>query len=48
MRALYKKELRTFLSSIIGAVVLAVFLLVSGLFHWFQANGTCWKAASPK
>ena len=34
MRALYKKELRTFLSSIIGAVVLAVFLLVSGLFHW--------------
>ena len=34
MRALYKKELRAFLSSVIGAVVLAVFLLVSGLFHW--------------
>ena len=34
MLALYKKELRTFLSSVIGAVVLAVFLLVSGLFHW--------------
>jgi len=34
MKALYKKELRAFLSSVIGAVVLAVFLLVSGLFHW--------------
>lgn len=34
MIALYKKELRAFLSSVIGAVVLAVFLLVSGLFHW--------------
>lgn len=34
MRALYKKELRAFLSSVIGTVVLAVFLLVSGLFHW--------------
>ncbi len=34
MKALYKKELRAFLSSIIGTVVLAVFLLVSGLFHW--------------
>jgi ABC-2 type transport system permease protein len=34
MTALYKKEVRAFLSSVIGAVVLAVFLLVSGLFHW--------------
>ena len=34
MKALYKKELRAFLSSVIGTVVLAVFLLVSGLFHW--------------
>ena len=34
MKALYKKELRAFLSSIIGTVVLAVFLMVSGLFHW--------------
>ena len=34
MRALYKKELRAFLSSVIGTVILAVFLLVSGLFHW--------------
>lgn len=34
MKALYKKELRAFLSSVVGAVVLAAFLLVSGLFHW--------------
>ena len=34
MRALYKKELRTFLSSVMGTVVLGVFLLISGLFHW--------------
>ena len=34
MTALYKKELRAFLSSVIGAVVIFVFLLVSGLFHW--------------
>lgn len=34
MLALYKKELRTFLSSVIGTVVLGVFLLVGGLFHW--------------
>ena len=32
MRALYKKELRAFLSSVIGTVVLAVFLLVSCCF----------------
>ena len=34
MIALYKKELRAFLTSVIGTVVLVVFLLVSGLFHW--------------
>ena len=34
MFALYKKELRSFLSSIIGTVVLGVFLLMGGLFHW--------------
>jgi len=34
MFALYKKELRAFLSSIIGTVVLGVFLLIGGLFHW--------------
>lgn len=34
MRALYKKELRAFLTSVIGVVVIGVFLLVGGLFHW--------------
>jgi len=34
MTALYTKELRAFLSSVIGTVVIGVFLLVSGLFHW--------------
>lgn len=34
MIALYKKELRAFLTSVIGTVVLGVFVLVSALFHW--------------
>ena len=34
MTALYTKELRSFLSSVIGTVVFGVFLLLSGLFHW--------------
>jgi len=34
MWALFKKELRSFLSSIIGYVVIAVFLLLTGLFMW--------------
>lgn len=34
MTALYKKELRAFLSSTIGTVVLGAFLLIGGLFHW--------------
>ena len=34
MIALYKKELRGFLTSVIGTAVLGVFVLVSGLFHW--------------
>jgi ABC-2 type transport system permease protein len=34
MWALFKKEIRTFLSSLIGYVVIAVFLLVVGLFMW--------------
>lgn len=39
MWALFKKELRSFLSSIIGYVVIAVFLLMTGLFMWgFQGN----------
>jgi len=34
MWALFKKELRSFLSSVIGYVVIAVFLLLTGLFMW--------------
>lgn len=34
MLALLKKEIRTFLSSLIGYVVIAVFLLITGLFMW--------------
>lgn len=34
MLALYKKEIRIFLSSLIGYVVIAVFLLITGLFMW--------------
>jgi ABC-2 type transport system permease protein len=34
MYALLKKEIRTFLSSLIGYVVIAVFLLLVGLFMW--------------
>lgn len=34
MTALFLKELRTFLSSLIGYVVISVFLLLTGLFMW--------------
>ncbi|MFN8776124.1 MAG: gliding motility-associated ABC transporter permease subunit GldF [Flavobacteriales bacterium] len=34
MIALFKKEVRIFLSSLIGYVVIAVFLLITGLFMW--------------
>jgi ABC-2 type transport system permease protein len=34
MFSLFKKEIRTFLSSLIGYVVIAVFLLITGLFMW--------------
>jgi ABC-2 type transport system permease protein len=34
MYALFKKEVRIFLSSLIGYVVIAVFLLITGLFMW--------------
>jgi ABC-2 type transport system permease protein len=34
MWALFKKELRGFLSSVIGYVVISVFLLLTGLFMW--------------
>ena len=39
MWALYRKEIRSFLSSIIGYVVISVFLLLTGLFMWgFPGN----------
>jgi ABC-2 type transport system permease protein len=39
MWALFKKELRSVLSSVIGYVVIAVFLLLTGLFMWgFPGN----------
>jgi ABC-2 type transport system permease protein len=39
MWALLKKEISTFLSSVIGYVVIAVFLLLTGLFMWgFPGN----------
>ncbi len=40
MLALLNKEIRTFLSSLIGYVVIAVFLLVTGLFMWIFEGDT--------
>ena len=34
MYSLYKKEVRTFLSSVIGYVFIIIYLITSGLFHW--------------
>ncbi len=34
MRALYFKEIRSFLSSVIGYVFILIFLIAAGLFHW--------------
>ncbi len=39
MYALYKKEISNFLSSLIGIMVIVVFLLITGLFLWvFQSD----------
>ena len=40
MRALYFKEIRSFLSSIIGYVFILIFLITSGLFHWVISGET--------
>jgi ABC-2 type transport system permease protein len=40
MRALYFKELRSFLSSIIGYIFILIFLITSGLFHWVISYNT--------
>ncbi|MDG1429355.1 MAG: gliding motility-associated ABC transporter permease subunit GldF [Crocinitomicaceae bacterium] len=34
MRALYIKEIRSFLSSVIGYVFILIYLITAGLFHW--------------
>ncbi len=38
MSALYFKELRSFLSSLIGYIVISVFLIINGLFLWVLPN----------
>ncbi|MDD4086293.1 MAG: gliding motility-associated ABC transporter permease subunit GldF [Bacteroidales bacterium] len=38
MIALYRKEISSFLSSLIGYLVIAVFLLITGLFLWVFPN----------
>jgi ABC-2 type transport system permease protein len=40
MIALYFKEIRSFLSSIIGYIFILIFLIGSGLFHWIISYDT--------
>lgn len=40
MRALYFKEIRSFLSSIIGYIFILIYLIASGLFHWVISENT--------
>ncbi|MFT7343812.1 MAG: ABC-2 type transport system permease protein [Lentimonas sp.] len=40
MKALYLKEIRSFLSSIIGYIFILIFLISSGLFHWIISENT--------
>jgi len=40
MKALYLKEIRSFLSSVIGYVFILIFLITSGLFHWVISYDT--------
>jgi len=39
MLSIFKKEIRSFLSSLIAYVVIVVFLLIIGLFSWVFADG---------
>ena len=39
MYSIFKKEIRSFLSSLIAYVVIIVFLLIVGLFTWVFADG---------
>ena len=40
MLALYLKEIKSFLSSIIGYVFILIYLIASGLFHWVLSYNT--------
>jgi ABC-2 type transport system permease protein len=40
MRALYLKELSSFLSSTIGYVFILIYLIACGLFHWIMSSPT--------
>jgi ABC-2 type transport system permease protein len=40
MRALFLKEISSFLSSIIGYVFILIYLIASGLFHWILSYNT--------
>lgn len=40
MKALYLKEVRSFLSSIIGYIFILIYLISSGLFHWIISYNT--------
>lgn len=40
MRALYWKEIRSFLGSPIGYIFILIFLITSGLFHWVVSYDT--------
>jgi len=40
MIALYFKEIKSFLSSIIGYVFILIYLIASGIMHWVASTGT--------
>ncbi|MDR0801061.1 ABC transporter permease [Fluviicola sp.] len=40
MKALYWKEIRSFLGSIIGYIFIVIFLISSGIFHWIVSEDT--------
>jgi ABC-2 type transport system permease protein len=40
MQALYLKEIRGFLSSMIGYIFILIYLIASGLFHWIIPENT--------
>ena len=40
MKALYWKEIRSFLGSIVGYIFIIIFLISSGIFHWIVSQDT--------